>query len=56
MDHEKLTGDILKEVHDEKIYTLNILNAVTSIKQSSVLNSHPFLVMSYTISYELNLF
>ena len=32
------------------------VHAVTSIKQSPVLNGHFFLVLSKKISYELNLF
>jgi len=38
------------------IYIVKPTQAVTSIKQSPVLKGHPFLVMSWKISYELNIF
>ena len=37
-------------------YCVKPVYAATSFKQSSVLNGHFFPVLSYTISYELNLF
>ena len=37
-------------------YTVKPAHAVTSIKQSSVLKGHCFRVLSWKISYELNLF
>ena len=37
-------------------YTVKFAHAVTSIKQSPVLKGHLFVVLSYKISYELNLF
>ena len=40
----------------EKKYTVKPVQAVTSIKQSPVLKGHLFLVLSYNILYELNLF
>ena len=36
--------------------TVKSVHAVTSIKQSPVFKSHMLPVLSYTISYELNLF
>jgi hypothetical protein len=38
------------------LYTVKPAHAVTSIKQSSVLKGHLFLVLTLKISYELNLF
>jgi hypothetical protein len=37
-------------------YTVKHASVVTSFKQSPVLKGHIFLVLSYKISYELNLF
>jgi len=36
--------------------TVKPVHVVTSIKQSPFFKEHTFLVLSYTISYELNLF
>jgi hypothetical protein len=38
------------------VYTVKHANSITSIKQSPVLKGDIFLVLSYTISYEFNLF
>ena len=40
----------------DHIFTVKPAHVVTSIKQSPVLKGHIFLVLSYTISDELNLF
>ena len=43
-------------IYIEYSYTVRPAYEVTSIKQSSVLKCHPFLVKSLNISYELNQF
>ena len=38
------------------VYTVKPAHAITSVKQSPVLEGHHFLVLSQKFSYELNLF
>ena len=38
------------------LFTVKLAHAVTYIKQSPVLKGHICLVLSYKVSYELNLF